>query len=369
MKLPPLEPLRQRARDRVEELVDAFGNNPATRYGTDLDGAAANVVVARRANNGNGNDNEKGNGNSKGNNGNANGVNNGNGDGNGNSKTTSAPAAQPASPTTVAATVPTSDSGGGVVAAPALANGGETPTSAVNGGGGSTPTQTSSKGSGNSPPAVQGQSADPHPTAGAGAATDSANTATTTKGSAPASGSSSGTTTTSSSAFATSGVSSTNWGGLSGNDGASYGSGNGRSDSGTYDSTTTGDSHSPVPAIVGSLVGMLLHPIYLHQKLTSFTAVLVLFLLVLALLLYKYRYKDRVRGFLDKFTPFGVAPYTQLDKKRSSLDQDLLFTDRDDHGGVSSAMSEKHPNVLLSPPPPITTTTSGTAHLLSLIHI
>ena len=68
------------------------------------------------------------------------------------------------------------------------------------------------------------------------------------------------------------GVTSTNWGGLSGSEGASYGSGaiwkgssadagqnSERGSSGTDDST--GTHSSSVPAIVGSLVGMFLYPL------------------------------------------------------------------------------------------------------------
>ena len=47
----------------------------------------------------------------------------------------------------------------------------------------------------------------------------------------------------------------------------------------------------------------------------------------MALLLYKYRYKGRVQDFLAKFTPVKRAPYSQRGKKRSSIGQDLLFTD------------------------------------------
>jgi hypothetical protein len=56
-------------------------------------------------------------------------------------------------------------------------------------------------------------------------------------------------------------------------------------------------------------------------------------LVLLALLLYRYRHKRRVQAFLHKFTPFKVSPYTDLEKKRSSMGAGLLFTDGS-HGDV-----------------------------------
>ena len=57
------------------------------------------------------------------------------------------------------------------------------------------------------------------------------------------------------------------------------------------------------------------------------SAILVLFFVLLALILYKYRHKRRVQAFLNKFTPFKVAAYSDLEKKRSSMGAGLLFTD------------------------------------------
>jgi hypothetical protein len=48
---------------------------------------------------------------------------------------------------------------------------------------------------------------------------------------------------------------------------------------------------------------------------------------LLALFLYRYRHRRRVQAFLTKYTPFKVAPYTDLERKRSSLGAGLLFTD------------------------------------------
>jgi hypothetical protein len=48
---------------------------------------------------------------------------------------------------------------------------------------------------------------------------------------------------------------------------------------------------------------------------------------LLALLLYRYRRKRRVQAFLTKFTPFKVSPYTDDERKRSSMGAGLLFTD------------------------------------------
>lgn len=49
--------------------------------------------------------------------------------------------------------------------------------------------------------------------------------------------------------------------------------------------------------------------------------------MLLALLLYRYRHKRRVQAFLTKFTPFKTSAYTDIEKKRSSMGADLLFTD------------------------------------------
>ncbi len=77
------------------------------------------------------------------------------------------------------------------------------------------------------------------------------------------------------------------------------------------------------------------------------SAVVVILLLLLALLLYKYRYKRRVQIFLARFTPFKMAPYTQLEKKRSSIGQDLLYTDGR-HG--ASLVTEKRISSVLTAP-------------------
>ena len=61
--------------------------------------------------------------------------------------------------------------------------------------------------------------------------------------------------------------------------------------------------------------------------LTDFAAVLVLLLVLLALLLYRYRRTRRVQAFLNKYTPFKATPYTENEKKRSSMGAGLLFTD------------------------------------------
>ena len=49
--------------------------------------------------------------------------------------------------------------------------------------------------------------------------------------------------------------------------------------------------------------------------------------MLLALVLYKYRHKRRVQAFLNKYTPFKVSAYSDLEKKRSSMGAGLLFTD------------------------------------------
>lgn len=80
-------------------------------------------------------------------------------------------------------------------------------------------------------------------------------------------------------------------------------------------------------------------------------AILVLLLVFLALFLYKYRRTRRVQAFLSRFTPFTVAPYTDLEKKRSSMGAGLLFTDGY-HGDV--LMDEKRHSIgygtILAPP-------------------
>ncbi len=75
--------------------------------------------------------------------------------------------------------------------------------------------------------------------------------------------------------------------------------------------------------------------------------------MLLALVLYKYRHKRRVQAFLNKFTPFKVAAYSDLEKKRSSMGAGLLFTDGY-HG--DALMAEKRSSLGYGAifPPPVT---------------
>jgi hypothetical protein len=82
----------------------------------------------------------------------------------------------------------------------------------------------------------------------------------------------------------------------------------------------------------------------------------VLILVLLALLLYRYRRTRRVQAFLAKCTPFKVAPYSDLEKQRSSMGADLLFTDGH-HGDVFLSSNEKRHSLgygTILPPPPVT---------------
>jgi hypothetical protein len=69
------------------------------------------------------------------------------------------------------------------------------------------------------------------------------------------------------------------------------------------------------------------HPSSLPGVIGGVVAVLVLLLVLLALLLYRYRRTRRVQAFLNKYTPFKATPYTETEKKRSSMGAGLLFTD------------------------------------------
>lgn len=74
------------------------------------------------------------------------------------------------------------------------------------------------------------------------------------------------------------------------------------------------------------------------RSLLTFIAVIVLFLVLLALLVYTNRRRPRVHAFLVKYMPFKVSPYSDLQRKRSSLGADLLFTD----GSHGDALMTEH---------------------------
>ncbi|KAM7219646.1 hypothetical protein V8F06_005027, partial [Rhypophila decipiens] len=90
-----------------------------------------------------------------------------------------------------------------------------------------------------------------------------------------------------------------------GNGGGIPGGGNDGPNPTIPENSTTGPS--ALPGIIGAVVS------------------LIVLLLVLLALLYKYRRTRRVQSFLHKFTPFKVAPYSKLDRKRSSMGSDLMF--------------------------------------------
>lgn len=75
--------------------------------------------------------------------------------------------------------------------------------------------------------------------------------------------------------------------------------------------------------------------------------------MLLALFLYRYRRARRVQAFLIKYTPFRVSPYTDDEKKRSSMGGGLLFTDGY-HG--DALMGERRSTLGYGtiPPPPVT---------------
>lgn len=72
---------------------------------------------------------------------------------------------------------------------------------------------------------------------------------------------------------------------------------------------------------------------------------MVLLLLLLSLLLYKYRYKSRVQAFFARFAPFRRAPYTQMEKKRSSISEGLLVSHYSDG---DSLMASNRSSALLA---------------------
>ncbi|KAM7204218.1 hypothetical protein V8F20_003631, partial [Naviculisporaceae sp. PSN 640] len=135
--------------------------------------------------------------------------------------------------------------------------------------------------------------------------------------------------------------------GSTGNNGGGLNGGGVPGDNGGPSSTNPEQSNaaaSPLPGIIGAVVSLLV------------------LLLVLVALLYKYRRTRRVQSFLIRFTPLKIAPYSKLDRKRSSMGSDLMFGCRGEqepytdekrtwsmnYGSMDNATPVTHPNPVAS---------------------